>query len=136
MSDWLNTSVFSVMEKGLAASNLRQRVLSNNVANMETPGFKRSDVDFQQALDTALGNQHNLALKLTSPRHIAGATNRVEQDIVTDPSSIQSNGNNVDIDREMTDVAENDLYYGALSQAESRQLGILRLVISQNPTGS
>ena len=130
MSGWLDTPLLKIMEKGLDTSSLRQKVIANNVANLETPGFKRSDVDFQKAFDNALGKDNNLSLKLTSAKHIPGVGD-MQNILVTDPSSIQTNGNNVDIDREMTNVAENGIYFSSVSRATTMQMGILRLLINQ-----
>ena len=131
MSGWLSTPALTVLEKGLEASSLRQKVLVNNVANIDTPGFKRSDVDFQVALDVAMGNKSNLSLKTTLPGHITGsATGGNQSSVVTDQStSMRNDSNNVDIDREMANVAENGLYYNGLTRAISSQLGLLRMVI-------
>lgn len=131
MSGWLSTPVLTVLEKGLEASGLRQRVLVNNVANVDTPGFKRSDVDFQVALDIAMGNKSNLSLKTTLPGHISGGTADGNQSsVVTDQStSIRNDANNVDIDREMANVAENSLYYNGLVRVISSKLVGLRSVI-------
>jgi len=131
MSGWLDTPVLQVIEKGLDASSMRQKVLSNNVSNAETPGFKRSDVDFKKALDKAMGTSNTLSLKLSSPKHIAGVTDGPENLIVTDQSSLHNNGNNVDIDREMTNIAENGIYFNSLTRTSSMQLGIMRLLINQ-----
>lgn len=131
MSGWLDTTVFNVLEKSLDASSQRQRVISNNVANVDTPNFKRSDVDFQKVLGQALGEPGEaLALKVTSPMHIPGADSAAQSGVVTDQSStFRTDGNNVDIDREMANVAENGLYYNSVTQAVSSQLGLLRMVI-------
>lgn len=133
MSGWLDTPVMSVLQKGLEASSLRQQVLSNNVANIDTPNFKRSDVDFQAVLGAALGEpSKGLSLKLTSPRHIPGAGDGVDGGnvIVTDQSTtLRNDGNNVDVDSEMSKVAENGLYYNSLTNAISLQLSLLRMVI-------
>ncbi|KLU60398.1 flagellar basal body rod protein FlgB [Peptococcaceae bacterium CEB3] len=134
MNDWLNTPVLRIMEKGLDASSLRQRVLANNVANVDTPGFKRSDVNFQVALESALGQSGVLPLKETLAGHLAGtqspATVQIKKDSAT---SLRNDGNNVDIDKEMADVAKNGLYYDSVSQAIQSQLGILRKAIQGQP---
>ncbi len=128
MSGWLDNSVLSVLEKGLKASSLRQKVLADNVANVDTPGFKRSDVDFQLALNDALGSA--LSLKTTVPKHITRVGAENQSIVQTDRStSFRNDSNNVDIDREMANVAENGLYYNALTRTISSQLGILRMVI-------
>ncbi|GAB6152475.1 flagellar basal body rod protein FlgB [Desulfosporosinus burensis] len=131
MSGWLDNPILTVLEKGLNASSLRQKVLADNVANVDTPGFKRSDVDFQQALNAALGTSGStLSLKTSVPRHFAIGTAENQSLVQTDHStSLRNDSNNVDIDREMTNVAENGLYYNALTRTISSQLGMLRMVI-------
>lgn len=134
MSGWLDTPVINVLNKGLDASSQRQRVLSNNVANVDTPNFKRSDVDFQKVLGQALGEVgEDLPLKVTSPLHLQKPEAANFSGVVTDQSStFRTDGNNVDIEREMTNVAENGLYYNSVTQAVSSQLGLLRMVIKQS----
>ena len=131
MAGWLDGPVLNVLQKGLEGSSLRQQVLSNNVANIDTPNFKRSDVDFQTVLGVALGDKSGgLALKLTSPQHISGVADGNSSGIVTDQTtSMRNDGNNVDIDQEMSNVAENGLYYNSLTQAISLQLSLLKMVI-------
>lgn len=131
MSGWLNGPVLNVLQKGLEASSMRQQVLSNNVANIDTPNFKRSDVDFQAVLSTVLGEKGGpLSMKITSMRHFPGGPDWSRSGVVTDQStSMRNDGNNVDIDREMTNVAENGLYYNSLTRAISSQLGLLRTVL-------
>jgi len=131
MSGWLDGPVLNVLQKGLEASSMRQQVLSNNVANVDTPNFKRSDVDFQAVLGAALGESPGvLPLKLTSPLHIPGVAEGGGSGIVTDQTTtIRNDGSNVDIDKEMANVAENGLYYNSLTSAISLQLSLLKTVI-------
>ncbi|WP_088187719.1 flagellar basal body rod protein FlgB [Desulfosporosinus sp. FKA] len=133
MSGWLDGPVLSVLQKGLEASSLRQQVLSNNVANVDTPNFKRSDVDFQTVLGTALGKDGGiLPMKETLPQHLSGVLGPDNNGVVLDQStSLRNDGNNVDIDKEMSNVAENGLYYESLAHTISSQLGLLRMVIQQ-----
>lgn len=131
MSGWLDSPMMKVLETGLDASSLRQKVLSDNIANVDTPDFKRSDVNFQQILGEALGETGtNLPLKVTSPQHIQDVSSSVQSGVVTDRSTtLRNDGNNVDIDREMANVAENGLYYNSVTQTVTNQLGLLRMAI-------
>ncbi|WP_434511477.1 flagellar basal body rod protein FlgB [Desulfitobacterium sp. AusDCA] len=131
MAGWLDGPMLTALEKGLDASSLRQKVLSDNVANVDTPNFKRSDVDFQTVLGSVIGDEGgDLPLKVTMPQHIAETPNSGQKTVVTDQSStFRNDGNNVDIDREMANVAENGLYYNSVTQAITSQLGLLRMVI-------
>lgn len=131
MSGWLDNPVMKVLETGLDASSMRQKVLSNNIANVDTPDFKRSDVNFQQVLGEALGEPGtNLPLKVTSPQHIQGVPGSVQSGVVTDENTtLRNDGNNVNIDQEMANVAENSLYYNSVTQSVTNQLGLLRMAI-------
>lgn len=135
MSGWLNGPVLSTLEKGLDASSLRQKVLANNVANVDTPEFKRSDVNFQAVLGSVLGEQvQNLPLKMTSPKHLPGVDNGDVEMVSTDKTTtLRNDGNNVDIDHEMANVAENGIYFNTLTRTISSQLGLLRMVIQEKP---
>ncbi|WP_088228585.1 flagellar basal body rod protein FlgB [Desulfosporosinus sp. FKB] len=133
MPGWLDGPVLSVLQKGLEASSLRQQVLSNNVANADTPNFKRSDVDFQTVLGAALGEDGGvLPMKETLSQHLSGVLGPDNNGVVIDQStSLRNDGNNVDIDKEMSNVAENGLYYESLAHTISSQLGLLRMVIEK-----
>lgn len=135
MSGWLDTTSLRILEKGLDASSLRQKVLADNVANVDTPGFKRSEVDFEAILSSAMaGTKEILPLKATSPQHLTATENGLVNGIVQDQSStLRNDGNNVDIDKEMANVAENGLYYEGVTRALSSQLGLLRMVIQGKP---
>lgn len=134
MSGWLDGPVFSVLEKGLDASSLRQKVLTDNVANVDTPEFKRSDVNFQAVLGTVLGEAAGtLPLRRTVPQHLAGLTGEGQAVVEDNATTLRNDGNNVDIDREMTNVAENGLYYNSVTRTLTSQLGYLRMVIQEKP---
>ena len=135
MTTLLTNTTFRLLESSMDATALRQRVLANNVANVETPNFKRSDVDFAQVLNNQM-NQTNQALaieaKRTDPRHIAFTAAGTGHDprVVTDETSVMNNNkNNVDIDSEMSKVAENQLSYYTLVQQASYDIKHLHTAI-------
>jgi flagellar basal-body rod protein FlgB len=105
---------------GLAA---RQRAIANNVANVDTPGFKASEVRFEDALKTAIGRGTGATANQTS---LNAATSR---STLVDGTSTRADGNNVDIDHEMELLGEANLNYSAMTQVMSTRLGILRSVI-------
>ena len=106
---------------GLAA---RQRAIANNVANVDTPGFKASEVRFEDALKTAISRGTGATANQTS---LNAASSR---STLVDGTSIRADGNNVDIDHEMELLGEANLNYSAMTQVMSTRLGILRNVIS------
>jgi flagellar basal-body rod protein FlgB len=106
---------------GLAA---RQRAIANNVANVDTPGFRASEVRFEDVLNSAAGkaqsgqpvNQAALNAAARATTLVGGTTSRAD-------------GNNVDVDQQMEMLSEANLNYSALTQVMSTRLGILRGVI-------
>ncbi|WP_434512034.1 flagellar basal body rod protein FlgB [Desulfitobacterium sp. AusDCA] len=116
--DLLVTPLMNMLEKKLDASALRQKVIANNVANVDTPGFKTSHVEFEDILKRAL-NKESLSLRKTDPRHIDPSINvqAAQARVVIDNSTtLRNDGNNVDIDKEMADLAKNGIDYQAISQ--------------------
>ncbi|MEW6191843.1 MAG: flagellar basal body rod protein FlgB [Bacillota bacterium] len=117
--------------KTLDATALRQRVIADNIANADTPGFKKSVVRFEDALQQVLkGN--SLPLRTADPRHIgadpfASVTPRVEQ---VNTTALRTDGNNVDVEEEMVNLVTNNLTYQAAVRFITGKLSALRYVIS------
>ena len=127
----LSSPTESVLENALSASALRHKVISNNIANVNTPGFKRSDVAFEDKLAEALG-QSSAMMTRTNPRHLTGSQDDFTPSIVTDTStSIRSDGNNVDVDVEMANLAKNNIFYDAVASILGRYFTNLSSAIKE-----
>lgn len=127
MSNWLDTRVLKLLEGGLDGLSLRNKVLADNIANVDTPNFKKSEVNFESILQSAIGKDTLLPLKTSLPGHMPGVITGAGAVVVQDNSTtIRNDGNNVDVDLEMAKVAENTIHYNSLAQALSTQLGIIR----------
>jgi flagellar basal-body rod protein FlgB len=95
----------------------RQKILANNIANADTPGFKARDIDFSSELKQAVAkggaSRSGLAMSVTSDRHIAiqpkGAM--VHDLKYRTPDQPSADGNTVDMDRERSAFADNALRY-------------------------
>jgi flagellar basal-body rod protein FlgB len=109
----------------------RQRVINNNIANINTPGFKASEVSFAGQLAQAMDNGATLKLKSTDPGHLAEENGSdVSPQIKTQSSTTQRlDGNNVDLEKEMVSLTETVLQYQAVSKLVSRRLAMTRTVI-------
>jgi len=138
------------MQKGLAASWTRDAVIRNNIANVETPGFKASDLVFEDLLAQALVGSGFKGVK-TNERHIdigpyrrfKGAKTRDGHiDIGEDPevapmiverydTSMRMDENNVDIEGENVRLAQNTLFYNTLLEKLNGELRRLRLAITE-----
>lgn len=119
-----------LLKSALDASSLRQQVISNNIANAETPGYKGKQVVFEDILKQHLSNQTTFVGNRTDPRHIViGNSSDIPtaKTVENTDTVIQNNGNNVDIDAEMTNMGKNSLWYYTLTQelnSEFQQLSI------------
>lgn len=126
-----NNPVMIALGSQLDSAALTQRVIANNVANVNTPGFKKSHVSFTEELKRAL-DEKSPAMITSHPRHFGGATDvrRVSPRVVQDRDTVMRYGrNNVDIDQEMVDLAANTILYDFSANALSSRLGILGYVI-------
>ena len=135
-----STSAQQILERALGASGLAHEVIAHNLANVDTPGFKRGEVIFQQKLRAAL------AAASEADRQVKGIRTHAQhlpvgkvQDpgsvtpdvVVRAETSLRPDGNNVDLDVEMVKLAQNTTLYQSLAQMIRMKMGHLRLVISE-----
>ena len=123
----------TVMEKALDGAMLRQKVIANNLANVDTPGYKAVEVTFEEQLKKLIKEgQRGFPLRTSHPRHMqAVETSGLEVGMkVLDGYKYRNDGNTVDIDREMARLAKNVVYYNAVSSSISQELRILRMAIT------
>lgn len=127
-----SSQVFVGLKKGLDAQSLRQRVIANNVANVNTPNFKKSTINFEGLLKKALGRD-SISLLTTDPRHYGTAPRLAElrpEIQINRATSMRKDGNNVDIDEEMTNLAANSIEYQATARELSERISLLSYVIT------
>ena len=98
------TGIIDLLESGIKAETLRQKAISNNVANLQTPGYRRLGVKFEQMLSKAIesGNAENVNLdelkaELYQPKNTA----------------VSPNGNDVNLEAEVGDMVKNSIRYRA-----------------------
>jgi len=132
----MRSSTFDYLERGLSAANLRHEVIADNLANVNTPNFKRSQVVFEELLAKEIYGEESgkLPLVRTHDKHLPvgkfdPAQARVERD---DTTSMRVDNNNVDVDMEMASMAKNQLYYNALARQLGGHITKLRSVITSS----
>ncbi|MEC0767255.1 flagellar basal body rod protein FlgB [Bacillus atrophaeus] len=116
------------LENALGRANVKQKVITNNIANIDTPNYKAKKVSFQNLL-----NQESSRLESvkTDYRHVDFSHTGSNGSIVANSNTAyQQNGNNVDIDKEMTDLAENQINYQALVERMSGKFNSLKTVLT------
>jgi flagellar basal-body rod protein FlgB len=107
------------LERAISGAAMRQEVLANNLANAETPGFQRSDVDFQTQLTQAM--------KTGSPEAIESTTFSAQ----TDNTVMRADGNGVDVDVESANMAKNGLTHDALVSIAKARIQILEAAMGR-----
>ena len=115
---------------------MRQELISSNVANANTPGYKAKKLDFEEALARALDVDGQMKMNATDGRHYnvgSGGFNNLEPEIYDNPNGVVSeNGNTVDVEAEMARMAENKLMYDALVQLINKKMGIMKYAINSD----
>jgi len=125
----------SLLQNAMDGSSMQNTVISNNIANVNTPGYKKQTVTFQEELEKTIGQTNKqLQLKRTRDKHLSGQKT-VDRSIAkinkNNDTKLRNDGNNVDIDMELAALAENTLYFNSLAQLLSSQLALLRTSITE-----
>ena len=128
----INSNVYNyvnVLDKAADASWIRNEVISNNIANVDTPNYKRQDVEFEAYLLAQLQGANSSNLGAT----VAGMDlDSLNSTIYTDSSllSYRLDGNNVDIDTENVELASNQLKYQALVGSIVNEFSMIKSAMS------
>jgi flagellar basal-body rod protein FlgB len=126
----LNKTGFNQLERSLDAATLRQRVIADNVANADTPYFKRSEVKFEELLQQELNGSSIEGFRTDARHFYIGRPAQIEPQVLKDnQSTINNNLNNVDIDSEMSLMAKNQLRYNVMVSQVSSEIKKARTAI-------
>ncbi|WP_024831383.1 flagellar basal body rod protein FlgB [Ruminiclostridium josui] len=125
----------NLLEKSINASWARNEVISQNLANVDTPNYKRKDVTFEEYLNESLDSKRLEGIT-TDERHIpikSKNIDKIKPEITQDNSdtSMRIDGNNVDIDSEMAYLAKNTIQYNSLIQMINNNFSKIKNVISE-----
>ncbi len=135
----LGNQVFSkadtVLETSLNHRLAKQQVTSANVVNASTPGYRAMGYEFESQLQSAIGTDGALKLKVSQGRHLKNpgisADGDIKPDLFVKPTeSIGNDGNTVDIDQEMADMASNQIIYKTTVELLNRRLAMMRYGIN------
>lgn len=131
----LQSSAFNyidVLDKALDASSLRETVISNNLANVDTPGYKRREVDFEgllrQELDKLKWNSLDEKMEDVDLTHLNAG---VHYDMQAYGYDYRLDGNNVDVDVENVELASEQLRYQLISDSVTQEFSRLRTAMGK-----
>ena len=131
--DIIFSDTISMLEKALNLRSLQHRVLTSNIANMDTPRYKAFELVIEEEMNKNKGSVPGIQLTQTDADHLPFKNNR-EDNVklkTAKPSafSLRGDGNTVDVDRTMGKLAENTLLYRTAAQLISNKLKGLKYAI-------
>lgn len=124
----LFSRTWDLVGKSLKVRSFRHGVLSSNIANVDTPGFRRKEVPFKEIMQSYLGQ--DLPLKRTDPRHFPQSP-LSQRDWIREPSNDVGTPNNVSLEEEMSKLVENHLLYQATLEALIKELNFLKEALTE-----
>lgn len=125
-----------ILQRSMSVNLLRQEVIADNIANVDTPHFKKSTINFETELSAALAseNRSKLPLKLSSEGHISNQDPEDYREVLPRRvldwnGTVKPNGNNVDIEQETNRFVEAQLMYNLMTSAVNQQFQAVNLVL-------
>lgn len=119
----------------LKLRSLRHNVVTSNIANAETPGYKAKVADFEDALVRAIDMESAQTGGVANPDHFAigpGAISRARADVYDNPEgNVTNDQNTVDLEKEMATLQENSILYKAALQLINKKLGALKYAATE-----
>ena len=112
------SSIFDFLEAGIRAESLRQKAIANNIANLETPGYRRIDVKFEELLARALNSSGSVELSELEP-----------QIYQPQQTPVKSNGNDVNLESEVGQMVKNSLRYKAYIRLLNKKYNQMELAM-------
>ncbi|MBQ9232765.1 MAG: flagellar basal body rod protein FlgB [Lachnospiraceae bacterium] len=130
----INTDIYNyinILDKAADAANMRNELISNNIANVDTPNYKRKDIDFESVLQAELagGRTLNQSVNMTNKD-----LSVLDPQVFTDNSNLsyRLDGNNVDISTEEAYLAENTIRYQLLIDQMNQEFSRYQTVLSSS----
>lgn len=124
-----NTNSFRITEQGLSVLWQKQQVISQNIANQNTPGYNCKYLDFYAVLKNKLENSSVIGGKASKGAKQIDLVTTVYEDEIT---NTQPDGNNVDVDSQSTELAKTQLHYNALINQMNGEFSRLRSAMRTN----
>jgi flagellar basal-body rod protein FlgB len=117
-------------QKYLDLSSVRHKLVSSNVANVATPGYEAKDIKFEEEFKRATSQNEHLAGVTTDSRHIPLGQHKDRPPEILEQRLAPDDLNSVDIDREMSNLAQNELRYTIAARLLQRKFDGLRTAIT------
>ena len=122
----------STLEHALDFRLERTNMISANLANVDTPGYTPVDIKFDEQLGDFLAGQNPPSVNQTDTRHLGATESAPRGDVEFDYFSLpDQDGNSVDLDHEMSKLAQNQLLYRATTKVYSKRMALIKYAIQE-----
>jgi len=120
---------FNLVKTALKLRSYKHSLLTSNIANVDTPGYRRKDIPFEKIIQSYLSEKTRL--KTTHPKHFKGALKSINEFIKAYEEETLGTPNNVNLEEELVQLTENQMLYEATLQALSKELERLKEAITE-----
>jgi len=120
---------FDLLRVALKLRSYRHTLLASNIANVDTPGYRRKDIPFEKIIQNYLSKES--LLKTTHPKHFKGLSKNIDEIIKAYEDETLGTPNNVNLEEEIVRLTENQILYEATLQALSKELERLKEAITE-----
>lgn len=122
----ISDKTINLLEKSLNVSARRHRVIANNLANLDTMGYQPKELDFRKTLEQELKKESGSVVR-THPKHLEHRSNASQS--ARNRAARQAGSGAFDIEKEMTNLMENNIKYRTSVEMLIRKMGILKSAI-------
>jgi len=114
----------NMLAKMLDVSAIKHKVIANNIANINTPGYKRMEVSFSDQLEKVIKDTSTNKFDTLQPKIVIAEKGKDE--------TVRNDGNNVDIDKEISSLMKNTLSYNIYSQLLAKKMELVKSAIENS----
>ncbi|WP_368029691.1 flagellar basal body rod protein FlgB [Arcobacter sp. s6] len=129
------SSISSKLFEQLNFRGERQKVISSNIANINTPGYKTKELVFEDELNNSI-NKNSLQMKITNSKHMTNIdsfqSNSNPKLMEVQNLEEQNDGNNVNIDTQMGEMSKNKILFDAIQSSIKRDSKLFRSVVESS----
>jgi flagellar basal-body rod protein FlgB len=119
------------LQQAVRIARRRHSVIAGNIGNVDTPGYRNRNIDFHEAFQGAMDRTGSVGLKRTHPRHLP-SNGAQAPGVAAEEDAGEWNGlNNVNLDKEIGKLAENNLIYRSGIEMMLRRIATLKEVIHE-----
>ena len=114
----------TLLEKMLDVSSIKHKVIANNIANVNTPGYKKMEVSFADQLEKAVNEGSVNKFDTLQPKIVISKEDKGE--------TVRNDGNNVDMDKEVSALVKNTLSYNIYTQLLAKKMELVKSAIENS----